>query len=254
MIASDRIETLQLREMHRIALQQALESLAGIAEPLGVLVTGSIVRGNPGPASDLDIVVLHAQPWRRRIQRWLNGTPVELFFNSGAWLEHCIRDEAEHGRPVMAHMLATGTLLVDTDGQMASIVETAREVLGRGPCMSADALLRDRYAAACQVEDALDFEGVDSADGRQLLASAVEAIVNHAYWRRNQFIPRPKERLAVLAGFEPEVARLLSSALIEPSSVALHALKQAAEQVLGTAGFFEWDSGQDNVLPPLAKD
>ncbi len=253
MIASDRIETLQLREKHRIALQQALESLAGIAQPLGVVVTGSIVRGNPGPSSDLDIVVLHAQPWRRRIQRWFNGTPVELFFNSREWLAHCIRDEAAHGRPVMAHMLATGTLLVDADGQMAGIVETAKDVLCRGPCMSAEALLRDRYSAACQVEDALDFEGVDSADGRQSLASAVEAVANHAYWRRNQFLPRPKERLAVLAGFEPEVARLLSLALIEPPSNALRALKQAAEQVLAATGFFEWDSGQDNSLPPFVE-
>lgn len=253
MTASDRIETLQLQEKHRIALNLAIESLGGIAAPVGVVVSGSIVRGNAGPASDLDIVVLHASPWRRRIQRWFNGTPVELFFNSREWLEHCVRDEAVHGRPVMAHMLATGTLLVDTDGQMAALIESAREVLDRGPCMSADALLRDKYAAACLVDDALDFEGVDSADGRQLLALAVDAVANHAYWRRNQFLPRPKERLAVLAGSEPEVARLLSSALVEQSSGALCALKQAAEQVLGTTGFFEWDSGQDNALPPPAE-
>ncbi|CAN5809733.1 nucleotidyltransferase domain-containing protein [soil metagenome] len=250
MTASNPIENLQLREKHRTALQEALDSLYSIAEPLGVVVSGSIVRGNPGPSSDLDIVVLHGQPWRRRIQRWFNGTPVELFFNSREWLDHCIRDEAVHGRPVMAHMLSTGTLIVDVEGQMTSVIETARKMLGRGPCMSADALLRSKYAAACLVEDALDSEGVDSADGRQLLASAVEAVVSHAYGRQNQFLPRPKERLALLASIEPEAARLLSRALTEPFPGALRALQQAADHVLGCSGFFEWDSGQDNALPP----
>lgn len=250
MTAFNPIENLQLREKHRIALQEALDSLPSVTEPLGVVVSGSIVRGNPGPSSDLDIVVLHGQPWRRRIQRWFNGTPVELFFNSRDWLEHCIRDEAAHGRPVMAHMLATGALVLDVDRQMATVIETAKAVLERGPCMSADALLRDRYAAACLVEDALDFDGVDSADSRQLLACAVHALVNHAYFRQNRFLPRPKERLASLASIEPGVAGLLSQALTEPGVGGLNALKQAAEQVLGCAGFFEWDSGQDNALPP----
>lgn len=238
-----------LREPHRTALRQALAWLSTAAEPVGVVVCGSIVRGNPGPSSDLDIVILHDGPWRQRVQRRFNGTPAELFFNSPAWLEHAIRDEAAQGRPVMAHMLATGALAHDTDGRMARLVETARDVLARGPGLGADALLRDRYAAATQVEDALDFGDAGTADARQALAWAVDAVARHAYLRRNRHLPRPKERLALLAGIAPQTARLLSAALAGAPAQALAALQQAAHAELGTAGFFEWDSGRDHGTP-----
>jgi len=180
-------------------MQQALDWLPSVAIPVGVVVTGSIIRGNPGSSSDLDIVVLLNEPWRRRVQRLFNGTPAEVFFNSPEWLRHCIRDEAARGRPVMAHMLTTGVLVRDTDGRMANVIQTATEVLARGPCLSDEALLRGRYAAVCQLEDAMDFADANTPDAHQSRASAVAAITAHAYLQANRFLPRPKERLCACA-------------------------------------------------------
>jgi predicted nucleotidyltransferase len=59
MSASIPIAELELHDHHRIALRRALEFLPGIAEPVGIVVSGSIIRGNPHRSSDLDIVVLH---------------------------------------------------------------------------------------------------------------------------------------------------------------------------------------------------
>jgi len=243
------IDALALEDRHRSALEQALAWLPEVVPPVGVLVSGSIVRGNPHPASDLDLVVLHDAPWRRRVQRWFNGTPVEIFFNSEAWLRHSLSKEITQGRPVMAHMLATGATLLDTEDRLAILRKEALAILERGPGFSPDALLRDRYAAATQVEDALDFGGEDSADARQVRARAVAALVRHAFLIRNQFLPRPKERIQVLAQSQPELARLLSSALQLPHSEALAALRQASESLIGGVGFFEWDSGPETNLP-----
>ena len=244
------IAKLPLQNHHRIALEQAVEYANNIVEPTGIVLSGSIVRGNPDASSDLDIVILHKGSWRRRIQGWFNGTPAELFFNSRDWLEYCIHDEAAHGRPVMAHMLSSGFLLQDSDGRMAELINTAKFVLSQGPGLSTADLLRERYAAACKVEDALDFHGVDTGDARQALALAVDAIVKYFYLMRNCHLPRPKERLSLLAETAPETAGLLSLALSEMPSEALVALKQASKKVLGVSGFFEWDSGWDNTLPP----
>ena len=49
---------LPLEPHHRIALEQAIEYISTITEPLAIVVSGSIVRGNRDPSSDLDIVVL----------------------------------------------------------------------------------------------------------------------------------------------------------------------------------------------------
>lgn len=244
------LAALPLQAPHRRALEQALAWIPGIAEPAGVVASGSIVRGNHGPSSDLDIVVLHDQSWRRRIQRRFADTPAELFFNPQAWLEHSIHAEAAQGRPVMAHMLATGVVLHDADGRMAGLVDTARQVLAHGPRLGEQALLLNRYVAATQVEDAVDFGGIDTADARQAVASAVQAVAQHAYLRRNLHLPRPKQRLALLADIEPHAARLLAQAMARAPADALPPLTQAAALVLGTTGFFEWDSGPDDKPPP----
>ena len=242
------LDALALEDRHRSALEQALAWLPEVITPVGILVSGSILRGNPHPASDLDIVVLHDAPWRRRVQRWFNGTPVEVFFNSEAWLRHSLKKETAQGRPVMAHMLATGATLLDTEDRLSALRKEALTVLERGPGFSPDALLRDRYAAATQVEDALDFRDEDTADARQVRALAVAALVRHAFLKRNQFLPRPKERLQVLAQSQPELASRLSAALQLPHSEALTALREASESLIGGAGFFEWDSGPETTL------
>lgn len=239
-----------LRDQHRLALEQAVEWLPSIAQAVGIVASGSIVRGNPGPSSDLDLVILHDQPWRRRVQRWFNGTPVELFFNSEAWLMHCIQSEADEGRPVMAHMLATGKLLLDVDGRLGALKRLSHDILQRGPGLGPAALLRDRYAAATQVEDALDFIDAGTPDARQARALAVHALVCHAYLRKNRFLPRPKERLHLLAQDEPLLADLLATALGPSPAEAMVALREASLHVLEVAGFFEWDSGEDDSLPP----
>lgn len=244
------VRDLPLRAQHRLALEQVLAWLPSVVQPGGMVASGSIVRGEPGPSSDLDLVVLHDQPWRRRIQRWFNGTPVELFINSPAWLAHSIQNEAAEGRPVMAHMLATGTLLWDTDGRLETLRRLSQQILQGGPCLEPAALLRNRYAAATQVEDALDFGEADTPDARQARALAVHALVQHAYLKKNQFLPRPKERLHWLMQSAPALAGLLATALEQAPVEASDALRAASRQVLDVVGFFEWDSGEDHSLPP----
>jgi hypothetical protein len=179
-----------------------------------------------------------------------NGTPTELFFNTQEWLEHDIRDQAAHARPVMAHMLATGVLVKDSENRMAGHIRAAREALAQGPRLKPAVLLRERYLAACLVEDALDFDGADTADARLMLALAVDALVKQACVQANRHLPRPKERLELLATFAPDLAQLLSRALREAPADAVGTLRQASERALGVSGFFEWDSGPDDSQPP----
>ena len=79
-------------------------------DPFAVVVSGSIVRGNPDPAGDFDIIVIHRHSWQRRVQKWFEGVPTEIFGNSPEWIESYLKQESAEGRPVMAHMLTTGVV------------------------------------------------------------------------------------------------------------------------------------------------
>lgn len=239
-----------LSPKHQAALTQALAWLPSIAAPVGVVAAGSVVRGLGGPSSDLDLVVLQEAEGRQRVQKLFNGVPFELFFHSAVWLEHVIHSEAAEGRPVMAHMMATGVVVLDTSGQMAAMQQRAKEVLRKGYAPSEVSLVRSRYAAATLVEDALDFQATDSPDARRMRALATEALITYAFMLNRQFLPRPKERLAVLAQMEPRLAGGLALALSAPSAaVANSALRNAAQQILGAEGFFEWSSPVELAVP-----
>src|ERR1700733_3045561 len=52
------------------ALRAALDYIFDNFRPFAIVVSGSIVRGNPDSSSDFDIVVLHDEAWRQRVQKW----------------------------------------------------------------------------------------------------------------------------------------------------------------------------------------
>ncbi len=74
--------SLALAEPYALALQQALAFCHERTDPFGIVASGSIVRGTGDANSDLDIYVLHAHPWRQRVQRCFNGVPCEIFINA----------------------------------------------------------------------------------------------------------------------------------------------------------------------------
>lgn len=247
-IVDRHLPALSLR--HRTALLAAWDWIDSALEPQGVLVTGSIVRGEGHAGSDLDLVVLWPRAGRQRMQRWFAGVPAEIFANSAAWLAHSITGEARIGRPVMAHMLATGVVLRDDDGSFARIVVDAVQLLRAGLQMPAQELKRRRYLAACAVEDALDLPG-DGGDARLLVHRAVGAMLEYVLFARGQFLPRVKVRLAALRELDSGAADALLAVLdaADPIERALR-LREAGERVLGASGFFAWDSEDEPAGPP----
>lgn len=240
------------------ALGAALRWLEAEHMPLGILVTGSIVRGNPDANSDFDIVVLQARSGRQRVQRRFGGQPFEIFLNSPAWLRHTISAEVEDGRPVMAHMLTTGVLLLDHEDMLSGLIAMAREHLAQGLALSANRLQAHRYRTATLVEDALDLlphsHAAHLPDTQLALHRATEALVEHAFYRLGRFLPRPKERIAELRRIAPGDAERLSALLAaDGGQTAMQRLQEAASALVGATGFFEWDSDIETEDPSPAR-
>jgi predicted nucleotidyltransferase len=124
---SSRIALSSLSPRYELALRAASVYVFSEFDPFAVVVSGSFVRGNPDSASDFDIIVIHRHSWRRRVQKWFEGIPTEIFVNSPEWIESYLKQESAEGRPVMAHMLTTGVLAYSSLPQTDSILEHERE-------------------------------------------------------------------------------------------------------------------------------
>ena len=226
------------------ALQAAVDYIFSNFEPFAVIVSGSIIRGNPDQSSDLDILVLHEHSWRRRIQKLFAGVPAEIFINSSAWMEGYLDQEAAEGRPINAHMLTTGVVIFSSSSETSRILEQARASLEKGADFSEASLEQQRYAAACLFEDALDIADRDNTTAALILGRAVEATVRYWFASKHRFSVRSKEQISVIRVEAPETADLIDQTLLAPAmtqrTTAAHKL---AETVIGHTGFFEWDSG-----------
>lgn len=219
--------------------------------PIGIVIAGSIVRGEGGPYSDLDVCVVHDQPWRLREQRRFAGVPAELFVNPAAQVRRYFASEHREGKPNTAHMWTTGEPIEPVAPVIRELVAEARDWLARPLEVTPAQLVQRRYFVVDVLDDARDVIGVDPAAASLLLADAVRHIVGYAFWKVGKFQPRRKDAVRALAAIDPEAAALVRRwAACGPEAIpeALVAVEALVRHVQGEDTFFEWTSERD--VPP----
>jgi predicted nucleotidyltransferase len=208
-----------------------------------VVATGTIVRGNPSPASDLDLYVIHRDPRRQRLQRRFRGVPAEIFVNPPERVEAYFAEERAEGRPITAHMLATGFVVHRADGVLDDLRARAAEELASPPRLDAQALRVRGYHAASLFEDALDVLETEPEAAQILLGQAVQLALQQRFWAAGRWQPRAKDLLSALAELDPAQAAA-ARAFVRAADPAERArlAEQIVVQAVGATGFFEWES------------
>lgn len=229
------------------ALHQAVTLIkAHVPDHIAIWACGSVVRGEGHASSDLDLYVLREKPERQRLQRWFNGVPAEIFINPLVMIERYFVDERQAGRPLTAHMLATGVVVVQHNAVVVSaLIEQAQQQLAAGPNHSAIQLEMRRYGVATIVEDVRDVIGEDETTAAHLLTHALHAILNYYYLSRNQWLPRAKTMLHRLPDdMRAQVEQFYHTPVILQR---LAIVEQLAEAVIGAVGFYAWDMPAEMV-------
>lgn len=226
------------------ALQQAVDFIFQEVDPVGIVATGTIIRGGAHANSDLDLCVIHLGSHRRRVQRFFNGVPAEIFMNSPSAVRVYFGEENRDGRRLTAHMLATGTVIFSTDPVVDELRAEAAQWLTKDRRMSELERVSRRYTIASRLEDALDVLNADDVTATMLLADTVLAMLEFACEAESGQIPRPKDLLGHVAGRHPRIAELAGEFFraIDVSERARVAV-EIADSTIGAHGFFPWDSG-----------
>jgi len=237
----------KLSSKYDVALHSAVEFILKNYTILGIIVSGTIVRGNPDPSSDLDIYVIHAQPFRQRLQKLFNGVPAEIFVNPPKSIERYFEEEQADRRPLTAHMLSTGFVVLDLDPVIGDLQNKAERLLSQPPEAPKD-LTYQRYLSALLFEDAEDIVSRDPETAEMIVYRAVAEMLVFCFIKAGIFIPRQKSMLEELANLDTKVAKLArdfyrASTLDEKMELA----GRIADQTIGKRGFFEWEMPPDDV-------
>jgi len=230
------------------ALHEAITFILERCEPLGIIASGTIIRGNPGPNGDFDLYVIHARPQRQRIQRRFLGVPAEIFVNPPSMIERYFEDEQRNARPITAHMLATGFVILDRDPVIEQLRERARALLTQPPNPGHTHLLWQRYLIGSQYEDALDMIAERPHAAQMILSLAIHAMLQYRFWIANRHLPRDKDLLETLRDVDPALADLGRAFYTTADlSQRLTLAEQIADQTIQVRGFFEWESDPEAV-------
>jgi uncharacterized protein (TIGR02246 family) len=230
------------------ALREAVEFVMNTVDAVGIVATGTIVRGSPHASSDLDVCVIHGAPFRQRIQRLFHGVPTEIFINPPAMIRRYFVQEHRDARPITAHMFATGVVVFETDVVVDALRREAAEWLAKRSSISEDHLIRARYEAATLLEDGVDVGADDPETGTMLLTRAVIAMLELDCWVNDGRIPRSKGLLGTIAHRNTDLGRWADTFFSATSYADREtAAESIADLTIGARGFFAWDSGPDPV-------
>lgn len=228
----------------QLALQQALAWITTQFEPLGIVASGSIVRGNSHPTSDFDLYVVHEKDFRQRVQKRFNGVPCEIFVNNPAQVRGYFASELRQNRPVTAHLLATGQLVFGSDNpQLLSLLGEARHYVTLASPLTAEQATFRKYGLATLVEDAADMLTIDEATSVYVLNQAIAQLVELVFATHQHPLPRIKERLASLSHLDAAVGLGVQQYYqLADARQKYELAKTLVLRVAGATEFFEWSS------------
>jgi hypothetical protein len=169
---------------------------------------------------------------------------TEIFINPPSAIRSYFVEENDDGRPLTAHMLATGYVVFERGPDVKQLRLEAKEWLERPSFPNQDAAIRARYDAAIRLEDATDVAREDSTTSSMLMSQAVIAMLE--FWCRARLghVPRGKDLLAGVTDADPDLGALARRVFSDVSfSDRTVAAINVAERTIGVTGFFEWDSG-----------
>jgi len=238
-----------LSPIHREALKRAVDFIAERFQPTGILVAGTIIRGEGHANSDLDFAVIHDKPWRQRVQRFENGIPVEIFVNPLFQWEKTFASEVRSGQPSMLGICSTGIAVYDRGTDLAELVTKAQQRYTDGPRVSTEHLTGLRYALVTQFEDAADIENADLERSNAYVINSLQQAARLFILQSGQWLPREKRLFDRLADLDPRLGSQLRAVFAAPRTAWVELAAPIVERVAGTTRFFGWESEPQPVVP-----
>jgi hypothetical protein len=175
-------------------LQQHVEALQADPNVLGILLFGSWARGNNRPDSDVDLLVIVREGFKRTVE-YRDGQVFEITYTTeqGAsqyW--HSAPDDA-------VELWSIATMLFDRDGTIARLKRMGQAIQDQGKA----AMEPDRYAhAQFDMRDQLraveKLAASDQITARLILSTKIVQLTELYFDLRQLWTPPPKQRLEIL--------------------------------------------------------
>ena len=188
------------------ATHSFLEDLKQRRDVLGVIMFGSQARGNYRPDSDVDLVVILTEEYRRAVE-YRDGQAFEIIYTTarGAleyWKSHI--DDA-------AGLWEVASVLFDKDGTIAQLKSKIQKVLDEGKKPIDEYQLEQfRFDADDILKYVEHIIEADPTSANLILTNKVFTLTGLFFDLRQLWIPAPKQRIEKIKEVSPGLYYLLT--------------------------------------------
>lgn len=182
-----------------------LEELKHRDDVLGVIMFGSWARGNNRPESDVDLVVILTEGYRRTVEH-RNGQAFEIIYTT----EKGALDYWESHKDDAAGLWAVAKILYDKDGIIKQLQNKIKEVLDVGKkAIDEYQLGQFRFDSEDQLKYVESILASDPTTANLMLTNKIFALTELFFDIRQIWTPAPKQRLAEIQKISPDLYSLL---------------------------------------------
>jgi predicted nucleotidyltransferase len=193
---------------------------------LGIILFGSWARGNNRPDSDVDLVIILRDGYRRAVESH-DGQLFEIIYVT----EEAAFEFWKNNRDDCAGVWEVATLLFDRDGTVARLEGRVRALLQEGkPATDEHQLGRLRFDAEDQIAYAERVAESDPTTAGLVLTNKVFALTEVYFDVHRLWTPAPKARAAKLRELDPRAYRALQEFHAEQATITTR-VKAARELV-----------------------
>lgn len=178
-----------------------IDELKARPDVLGVILFGSWARGNNRPDSDVDLVVILTEGYRRTVEH-RNGQVFEIIFIT----ERGALDYWESHKDDAVGLWEVAKILYDKNGAILRLREKIKTVLDAGKKPIDEFQIGQfRFDAEDQLRVSEILQNRDSTTANLILSNKVFALTELFFDLRQMWIPAPKQRLANIKETKPEL-------------------------------------------------
>jgi hypothetical protein len=174
-------------------------------DSIGAFVSGSVIRGDATPTSDIDIAVLYDQSFDdiHRFSTTVDDWPIEFFVHNKKAQEFYFEKDRRRGMCIMPTIVAYGVIIPAANTLLLDQQRTALEIIEAGPpVLSSEDIDLRRYAITDQLDDFTDATNIGA---RNAILSQLHNRLGDFYLRTlNQWSGEGKSLIRVMGEFDPE--------------------------------------------------
>ncbi|QQS60138.1 nucleotidyltransferase domain-containing protein [Candidatus Falkowbacteria bacterium] len=185
--------------------KQFLEELKQRSDVLGVILFGSWARGNNRPDSDVDLVVILTEGYRRTVE-YKDKQAFEIIYTT----EKSVADFWESHKDDCYGLWEVARILYDKDGIIERLKIKASEIIKQGKKVNDPYQVRQyKFSSEDEIGSVAKLTDKDSATANLVLFKTVYSLTELFFDLRQLWTPAPKQRMAKIKELSPEFYSLL---------------------------------------------